>query len=74
MNLRDYRGLVLVPSRQDQENKVADEEGEDHADEMGAELGFEGPVVPVHFITEAALEAAEAAGVRFFKSGFVHKQ
>ena len=74
MNLRDYRGLVLVPSRQDQENKVADEEGEDHADEMGAELRFEGPVVPVHFLAEAALQAAEAADIRFFKSGFVHKQ
>ncbi len=44
------------------------------SDEMGAELGFEGPVVPIHFLAEAALEAAEAAGIQFFKSGFVHKQ
>ena len=47
---------------------------EDHADEMGAELGFERPVVPVDLFTETALEASDAAGVRLFKNGRVHKR
>jgi hypothetical protein len=43
---------------------VADEESEHHADEMGAKLGFEGPVVPVDFIATTTFDTPEATCVR----------
>ncbi len=51
---------------------MADEKGEDHAYEVGSKLGFEGPVVPVDFITAATFGATEATSIRPFENGRVH--
>ena len=42
---------------------MADEEGHDHADEVGAQLGFECPVVPIDLLSALAFLASEAASI-----------